>query len=153
MDISHSTEFRRCIIDIDIPAARKLWRHVAPHFPQPKTDHEALTTIHMARTQMDAMPMQMRAYSHRWLLDSGYPSQLPDELKPQAERMYPRIIEAVGLSINSSSPHLKPVADMVRIAMENTINDAYSNRVRPSLDQIKDMMAQARVKIIKKLLG
>ena len=151
--IDHSAEFRRCLIECDIPAVRKLWGFLAPHLSQPKTEHEALTTLHMARTQMDSIPLKLRAYSHRWLLDQGYPSQLPDELKPRAEQICPKIVDAVGISVNTRSLEFEPIVALVRAAMEDAVNDAYSNRIRPSVERIKEMMRAARAKVIKKVLG
>src|SRR5882724_2493650 len=113
----HAAEFRRCLEECDISAVRKLWWHLAPNLHQPASDHEALATIHRARTEAAWMRLRPRAYSHRWLLDHGYPSALPDELKPKAERLYPRIVEAVGISVNVTSPILKPLMALVHQAM------------------------------------
>src|SRR5262249_47481856 len=74
----HAAEFRRCLEQLDVAGIRKLWRHVSPNMPQPKNDAEALISLHSARTQSEAMPIKLRAWSHRWLLDNGLPSQLPD---------------------------------------------------------------------------
>src|SRR6266403_1167373 len=95
--------FRRCLIDLDVAAARKLWAQTRPGFVRPDNDKEMLIVLHHARTQASSIALRQRAWSHRWLLDHGYPSGLPDKLKPRAERIYPRVVEAVGISVNARS--------------------------------------------------
>src|SRR5882724_6378311 len=121
----HAAEFRRCLEECDISAVRKLWWHLAPDLHKPASDHEALATIHRARTEAVWMHLRLRAYSHRWLLDHGYPSALPDELKPKAERLYPQIVEAVGISVNTVSSRLKPLAVIIRQNMADAVMEAY----------------------------
>ena len=105
--------FHRALEECDIDGVRVMWSHIAPHLHQPQTDAEALATIHLARTGMELMPFNKRAYSHRWCLDHGIPSQLPDHLKPRAERIYPIVQEAVGISVSARNPDLKPVAQAI----------------------------------------
>lgn len=146
--MQHTAELRRCLADCDVVAIRRLWRHVSPHLPQPQSDHAALVSIHHARTTMASMALKLRAWSHRWLLDHGYPSGLPDDLKPRAERMYPKIADAVGISVGATSPILKPVAVIVRGAMENAVLDAYADNKRdPAF--VKARMQEARASIQK----
>src|SRR5262245_63403080 len=101
--MQHSAELRRCLLDVDVAGIRKLWRHVAPHLPQPETDYEACAAIHMARTQATFLTVDARCYSHAWLRDENLPSQLPDWLKPKAERMYPVGFSAVGISVSTAN--------------------------------------------------
>lgn len=149
---NHSAEFRRCLEAVDVAGIRKLWRHVSPHLPQPQTDAEALVTIHHARTQTDSIALKLRAWSHRWLLDHGYPSGLPDHLKPSAERIYPRVVEGVGISVNFRSPILQPIASLVRGAMEDAVSEAYAdNNTEPSF--VRARMQEARETTVRKLVG
>jgi hypothetical protein len=141
--MQHSAEFRRCLEECDVPAVRKLWRHLAPHLHQPANDQEALATIHRARSEAAWMHLRPRAYSHRWLLDHGYPSALPDELRPRAERIYPRVVEGVGISVNAASELLKPAVQFVRQAMSDAVMEAYADG-RTDTDFIKARMAAAR---------
>jgi hypothetical protein len=76
-----------------------------------ESDAEALVTLHHARTQAESIALKLRAWSHRWLLEHGYPSGLPDHLKPSAERIYPRVVEGVGISVNFRSPILQPITE------------------------------------------
>ena len=107
--MQHSAEVRRCLIDCDVAQLRKLWQHVAPHLPQPETDADALVSLHFARTLASFVSFRARAYSHRWLIDNGWPSGLPDHMKPRAERLYPRVVEGVGVSVNASSKLFQPI--------------------------------------------
>lgn len=152
--VDHSAEFRRCLVECDVAGARKLWRHIAPHLPQPKTDYETLAIIHNARTQMDiGVTMKQRAYSHRWLLDNELPSSLPDHLKPYAERLYPRVVEAVGIAVKAGSPERAPLAAEIRKAMEEVAGNCMAERPRKSAEHIRSLMATARARMYKKLLG
>lgn len=131
---------------------RALWAHIAPNLPQPSTDAEALATIHRARTEMRSIPLKLRAYSHRWLEDHGLPSGLPDELKPKAERIYPRIAEAVGVSANFRSPILKPAQPIVQGAMSDAVLECFADR-RTEPAFVKSRMLEAKDFAIRKLFG
>jgi hypothetical protein len=150
--VNYSDAFKRCLEETDVPGVRRLWKHVQPNLPQPANDQEALVSLHMARTQSISVRFNLRAYSHRWLVDHGYPSLMPDNLKPRAERIYPKVVEAVGISVNFSSPLLKPIVEPVRKAMEDAVNDCYANGNRdPAL--IRSRMMEARGRVIEKLVG
>lgn len=140
--------FRQALEECDVALVRKLWAHVSPHLPQPKTDHEALITIHVARTAASTIAFKLRAYSHRWLIDNGYPSQLPDELKPKAERIYPSIADAVGVSVRAGSPERKPLAEAVEKAMSDAVAESYADGKRDPLI-VKERMREARIKILR----
>jgi len=138
---------RRCLEELDVVGARRVWAHVAPHLPQPKTDSETLVTMHMVRTISESMPFNLRAYSHRWLLDHNYPSQLPDHLKPKAERIYPKIVTAVGISVNGPA-YMKDVLTTVRLSMEDAVNDCYADgKTEPEF--VRARMKEAREKVLK----
>lgn len=145
----HEAEAHRCMRDLDVAGYRKLWRHIAPHLPQPVDDKQAEAMLHHARTQSSKLPLKLRAYSHRYLLDQGLPSGLPDHMKPKAERLYPVIREMVGVSINYTAPFLKPAADEVRSALEVEVLDAFAGskpvdpfKLRAHLLDIKDREAR-----------
>lgn len=132
---------RQCLMDLDVEGARAIWRHVAPHLPQPASDAAALATMHVARTATQTIPPRLRFYSHRWLLDHGYPSQLPDRLKPSAERMYPRKVEAVGIALaGRSGPE---ACAMIRGAMEHAVLDCFANG-DTATEIVKPQMMAAR---------
>jgi hypothetical protein len=147
--MEHAAEMRRCLIECDVAAARKLWHQIAPKAPAPKTDHDALCTIHYARTISIVVNLRLRAYSHHWLTDRGLPSGLPDELKRKADRLYPHISDAVGVACKS---HFPEVANAVQAAMSEAVMDCYAeNRREPSY--VKPIMMERRARVKKALHG
>jgi hypothetical protein len=137
--------------ELDAAGARLLWAQVASRMPQPKSDEDALTMLHHARTQSAAMGVRERAYSHRWLLDRGLPSGLPDELKPRAERLYPVKAEAVGISINGGGI-FAPIIPLVREAMEDAVLECFADGHKET-EIVRPRMFEARAKAVKQLLG
>ena len=77
--VKHGAEFRRCLLELDADGIMRLWRHVAPHLPQPEDRRVALTGLHLARTHARSIPMKARRYSQRWLNERGAGSFLPDD--------------------------------------------------------------------------
>jgi hypothetical protein len=142
---------RRALEEHDVITCCKLWEYVAPNMPQPTTDAEAFFIMHHACTQAENVSLRSRAYSHRWLLDHGYSSGLPDELKPKAERMYPKIVDAIGIACGSTSEAMRPLMPHVQGAMENVVLEHYADGIKdPKI--IKPRMLEARKKVIKKLM-
>jgi hypothetical protein len=151
--MNYADEFARCLVTCDVPGIRRLWKHVQPNLTQPNNDREALFCIHNARTQMGTLSLRLRAYSHAWLLDHGLPSALPDELKPKAERMYPRTVEAVGIACKGSSEIGRSIAPIIQGAMVNAVLDIYADQRSPDPVFVKGRMMDARRSTIKKLIG
>lgn len=148
----HSATMRDVLATVDVARMRKLWAHISPHLPCPEKDDDVVVAIHMARTQAASIAFRQRAYSHRWLTERGYASQMPDALRPAAERMYPRIVEAVGIAVHSSSPLMKPVAGIIQKAMSDAVEDAFaSGRKDPVF--VQNRMREARESTVRKLLG
>lgn len=140
---------RRALIDLDIPLVRKVWQFISPHLPQPVSDEDALVSMHVARTASKSVPLNLRAYSHAWLRERGLPSQMPDELKPSAERLYPVVVGAVGISVNSK--HVE-VQRGVHGAMRGVVLDCYANGDDdPKI--VKPRMMEARRNELKGLYG
>lgn len=128
---------RRCLRELDVTGFRRLWRHVAGHLMQPADDGQALALMHRARTETIFMERKLRFYSHRWLLDHGLPSGLPDTLKPMAERMYPRIAAMTGVSVNYTAGFLKPAGDEIEATLSLEILDAYATDKPDRIDHLK----------------
>jgi hypothetical protein len=146
-------EMRRCLEEVDVAGIRALWRRIAPGMPHLKNDHEALIALHYARTKSNWLRLTNRFYSHRWLLDHNMLSGLPDHLRPSAERIYPRVISSVGISINMRSELLQPVVPLIRTAVENAVNEAYADGKGDDIPFVKRRMAEARKTVTRKLLG
>lgn len=137
---------------LDVAEARRVWAVVAPGAVQPDSDADMLVTLHLARTQAEAVPEGLRLYSHAWLLERGLPSQLPDALRPKAERLYPRIAEAVGISVNYSAPALRPAAEIIEAAMSDAVSEAFADGRRdPAF--VTARMAEARATASRQLFG
>lgn len=144
--------FRNLLERGDVEGLRAFWRQASPHLPQPETREQAEIVMHRARTEAESVPLKKRAYSHRWLCDRGLPSGLPDELKPRAERIYPRVVEAVGISVNARSEMLKPLARQVERAMADAVEEAYADgRTDPGF--IKTRMAEVKDRTWRELMG
>jgi hypothetical protein len=145
-------DFRAALEAGDVRLVRKMAAAFMPHLPQPKTHEEAEATMHAARTAAEFVTFKSRAYSHKWLTERNLPSQLPDNLKPSAERLYPRVVEGVGISVNTRSPWLKPAMIEVRQAMEQAVADCYANGdTDPAI--VRPRMFEAREKTMKSLFG
>jgi hypothetical protein len=137
--------FRQALEQLDVALARKMWAHVMPHLPSPTSDDQALIVMHMARTGAQSIRFHFRAYSHAWLIERGFPSSLPDELRPRAERIYPITVPAVGIAVQNRTP----VALAIRSAMEGAVLDA---GVKDS-KLTKRAILSARAKARRQLLG
>jgi len=97
----YSAAMFNCIREIDVKRAMGIWKSERPNAAQPENEYQATMMLHYARARMPSMPEQLRFYSHSWLINNGFPSELPDELKPKAQRMYPILAGAVGVSSGS----------------------------------------------------
>lgn len=147
-----SAEFRNALESGDVRMLRKIWAEVSPHLPQPKDDAEAEIVMHRARTEAESVSFKHRAYSHRWLTERNYPSGLPDRLKPSADRLYPIVVEGVGIAVMASSRLMQPVAKEIRKAMEYAVEDAFAEGRRDS-EFVSARMREARKKAISGLFG
>ena len=145
--------FRHVLESGDVEDFRAIQARCFPHQYQPKTDEEAAFSLHYARTQADFLSLRHRAWSHRWLLERGYPSGLPDALKPKAERLYPRIAEGVGIAVKTSSALLKPAAKELQRVMGEAVEDIYADDPHPNPALVSARMAEARAIEERRLFG
>lgn len=120
--------------------------------PAPETVEQAEIVMHMARTQAESLPLRARAYSHCWLTERALPSQLPDALKPSAERLYPVVVDAVGISVNTKNEYLRPAMLEVRGAMEYAVADAFADNRKDS-PFVTQRMNEARERTMRALFG
>jgi len=150
--MSYPEVMRRALEDHDLETCRKLWAQVAPKMPQPKTEDEARIVMHYACTQAKNIRFKSRAYSHAWLCDHLLPSGLPDELKPKAQRIYPTVVDAVGIAVGFKSSVFKPLAPIIRGAMEDVVLNHYADGIKDP-EIIRPRMLEARKNAVKKLIG
>lgn len=138
-------EFRQLLEDGDVDGLWQAWGRIAPHLPQPKSREDAEVSMHMARTAARSIPEAYRVYSHRWLTERGYPSQLPGE-------MLPKIVEAVGISVNFRSGLFASAATAVRCSMETAVEDCFANGDRAP-EIVRKQMFAARDREMRSLFG
>jgi hypothetical protein len=147
-----AAEMRLLLEAGDVEGLRAFHAKHSPHLDQPASHEAAEVAMHMARTQSRSVRFKLRAYSHSWLTERSLPSQLPDHLRPRAERMYPRIVEAVGVSVSASSVEMKPVARFIQQAMCDVVEDMYANGDKDP-DLVRKRMREARGMIIDRIFG
>lgn len=135
-----SDAFRDAMLALDIRAARRLWLPFAG-----ASDEQVLIVLHHARTQAESFGLRDRAFSHRWLLERGLPSGLPDKLRPAAERLCPKRVGAVGIAFKNVTGRIS--AEQLREAeraMADGAAELYAagvdapERVRPRLIELRD---------------
>lgn len=136
--------FREALEQLDMPLLRKIWAHAMPHLPQSLTDDEALVVAHMTRTSTRSIRFRHRAYSHAWLVERRLPSQLPDRLRSKAERMYPMIVDGVGIAVANSTP----VSLAIRRSMEEAVLDAGTKDAALTTRAIQSARAKARRQLL-----
>ena len=122
----HAAEFRRCLAELDVQTARRLWQHVHPGWPQPESDYEMLVTLHAARLQSINVSTRAKNYSRRWL----------------QEREVGITQKGVGVAIKAPR-HRARRALAIREAME----DAVYRSIKAGID-IDDEAIEVRRRII-----
>lgn len=146
-------DFRTALETGDVTLLLRIHPIAFPHLPAPLDHASAEISLHMARTQADWLPIKPRAYSHRWLLERDLPSQLPDALKPSAERLYPVVVEAVLISANSNSPLMRPAMKLVEQAMSDAVSEAHADGRLSDSQFVRGRIQDARKREIIKLFG
>lgn len=144
-----SDTMRQCLEQLDVARIRSLWASEMPFLPQPETDAETLVCLHTARTAAESIALDLRCYSHAWLRDRELPSQLPDHLRPRAERMYPRVVHAVGVAVVARSPETEPLARHIEKAMSDAVLEADTEKRLTDSPFVKARMAEARARATK----
>ena len=144
--MDHADAFRRCLIELDVVGICDLWFHVSPHLPQPKNNEEALIMMHYARTETQSISSRLRCYSHAWLCERGLPSNLPDQLKPKASRLYPHKVKAVGIAVKAISAEGALRARIIERVMSDAVMECYADGVTDP-QVIKARMDAARLRV------
>jgi hypothetical protein len=124
----------RCLIALDIPGIRRVWKQMAPHLDQPESDWDALRTMHEARVRMLRISPQQKKYSEHWLR----------ELESKT-----RIAAAVGIAIKAfKSENTQRARDLqgemaeaVLLAVRDGVN------IESEVPEVHRRMAAARQRI------
>ena len=127
-------EVLRCLIALDIPGIRKVWKQMAPHLDQPESDWDALRTMHEARIRMLRISPQQKRYSEHWLR----------ELENKT-----RIAAAVGIAIKAFKAENAQrardlqgeMAEAVLLAVRDGVN------IESEVPEVHRRMAAAKQKI------
>lgn len=135
----------------DVEQCRAHFAAHAPHLPQAETREQAEIVMHTARTMTKGLTLRARAWSHRWLRERGLPSSLPDELKPKAERIYPRVVEGVLISVLNRRG-MEEAKPLVEADIAEVVADAYA-RGKTDPAYISGLMADAKARSIRSLFG
>ena len=144
-----SSALSDCLEGGDVHRLRSIWAQVFPKMPQPKTHEEAEVVFHQARAAANSVSAYRRQYSHVWLCERGFKSDLPYELKSKAEQQgRPVIVEAVGIAVKSfnRSQEGRERVTAIRTAMENAVLQAMGDGVTDP-DVVRTQMMRAREKM------
>ena len=148
-----NAEFAQLLAEGNLDAVLAAWAKLFPGAALPDRRDHAEIVLHHARTQARSVPMRARAWSHRWLLERGLPSGLPDHLRPRAERLYPVTREGVGISVIAGSSLFRPIVGAVRSAMEGAVLEVYADHKNPDPNVVRARIREARGREVKRLLG
>lgn len=143
-----TSEFVSLLEAADLDGLCAFWRK-GPRHLQPRDRREAEILMHHTRTGSRAVRMRARAWSHRWLIERGLPSGLPDILRPRAERLYPVVVGAVAIASMQQAPTTQPL----RRAMEAAVLEVYADYREPDPAVVRARMFEARARERRKLLG
>jgi len=133
--IRHAAEFRRCLVQLDVPGARRLWAHVHPGWDQPASDYEMLVLLHLARVRARSIHPTLRTYSKAWL----------------RERETGGYAKSVGVAVANAHSHvgwLRRKARGIRDAMGYSVQRS----IQAGIDiddeafEVRRRMLQARIK-------
>lgn len=135
----HATEFRRCLIHMDVSGMMRLWKHVAPHLSN-QSPMDALISMHMARCDMKRISLKLKKYSEEWLYERGY--QKVDGKWISGPPPVSVIAESVGIAVKSNDPR-------VRKRIHRAMNDALENSLAKGITEPpiqRENMLKARAK-------
>lgn len=143
--MDHSAEFRRCLLEADVPGIMRIWKHTNPHLPQPSPS-EAYLQLHLARTEAESVPKKLKLYSYDLLYEHGY--QKIDGKWVHGEPVFigegDPSVKALSVGIASKSRY----AD-VRERIVAAMKDAYLNEIAKGITEpeiVRGKMLEARAK-------
>lgn len=143
--MDHSAEFRRCLLEADVPGIMRIWKHTNPHLPQPSPS-EAVLQLHMARTEAQCVPKKLKLYSYDLLYEQGY------------KKIDGKWVHGEPVFIGEGDPALKVVAvgiasksryADVRERIVAAMKDAYLNEIAKGITEpkiVRGKMLEARAK-------
>lgn len=145
-------DFRAALEAGDFRQLRRISEVAEPHLPR-LTDEQAERVMHDARTRSRSITFHKRAWSHRWLVERGYESGLPDRLRPRAEQVCPKVVPFVGIALRTSSPLFASAIPLIREAMEDAVLDAQVHGKLEDSAFVKVRMLEAKQRRLRELFG
>ena len=140
MDIAHSTEMRRCLIQADVAGITKLWAHIAPHLAN-QSAVDALTCLHMARVEAKYIPIKLKAYSLAFLDERGLRKIDGEWIQgPPKEKA---IAASVGLASKSKNPAF--AKKIVQAMSDAVMNGLAKGITEPPMQ--RELILKAREKV------
>jgi len=143
--MDHAAEYRRCLMEADVPGIMRVWNHTDPHLPQPSPS-EALLQLHLARAEAKSIPKKLRMYSFDLLYEQGIKKIDGEWVKDEPVFLGegdPSIKAlSVGIASKSSYPEVKT-------RIEAAMKDAYLNEIakgitEPAIHRKKMLEARAK---------
>ena len=134
-----SSEYRRCLLEMDVVGIMRLWSVTNPNHPQPSPD-EALIQLHIARVEAKSMPRKAKLYSLDLLFERGF--RLIKGKWVYGEPVPEDTGISVGIATNSRIPQ-------VRDRLLKAMKDAYLNEVAkgitdPDIQRTKMLAAREK---------
>lgn len=145
-------EFRAAVEAGDVKQLQRIAAVQEPHLPQ-MTDAQAERVMHDARTRAKSIPFRLRAWSHRWLVERGFDSGLPDHLRPKAEQVHPTPAYAVGIALGSSNPLLRAAMVEIRPKMEAAVLEAEADGKLLDADYVRARLLETKHQSMMALFG
>ena len=139
----YDAEFRRCLLQADLPGIMAVWKHVAPHLAA-ASPSEALCALHMARVGARRIPDKLKDWSRAWLAEQGYHlvdgkwihTDLPVKVKSYA----------VGIASGNAAGVVLPFNRKIVRHMENALLDGLAKGITEPPMQ-REVMLKARAKV------
>lgn len=130
------------LIEGDYIKCRLFWAEKMPDFPQPASDEEAEIVMHQARTASD-IPLELRLWSHRWLIEHSYQSALPGLLIPKSEQLEVVEAKAIGIAVIAiGGKRSQAEANAIRKKMEERAADIMSGKPYMTVEQIRQAIGE-----------
>lgn len=149
--MSATSAMRETLATGDVPRLMSIWGAINPAMPQPESYEEGEVILHQARTSAESVALEKRLYSHAFLDERGYPSGLPDALRPPRERKGPSVIFSavlVAVGTTSTREDRRQEARAIEAVMSQAAGEMVSSGILDR-DRIVAHMWQARDNFIK----
>lgn len=123
----YTAQFRQALAEGNYMDMWQLMIVAFPGAPAPKTPEQAEIIMHRIRTETESISNRLRCYSDCWLVERNYPSALPDKLKPLSMRLYPRVVDGVGIAVRMPKI-FQEIGIQVQASMEGAVEELAADR-------------------------